>query len=302
MARDMRAWGAFVGASAIWGTTFLVISVGNEQVPPVWAAALRLLLAAPALALLAIATRAQWPKGKALGAAALYGFLNFGLNFGLLYWGEAEVASGVAAVFYATIPLSSALFAWSFGLERLAPRRILGALVAVSGVAVVFAGELTADVSPIRLVAILAAATCAALSGIALKRAPPQDVLPANAIGAAVGAVALVIGAALDGEVLAIPTTWDAWWPILYLTAAGSLGAYLLWTWLLKRWPVTSASMVAVVVPVLAVAAGIIARGERATLLTFAGAALVIVGVVLVVWRAHDAERSMATTTTSTLR
>ena len=56
----------FVGCCLIWGSTFLAIRIGNEAVPPVWAATIRLVLAAPLLALLVLATRQRFPRGPAL--------------------------------------------------------------------------------------------------------------------------------------------------------------------------------------------------------------------------------------------
>lgn len=271
---------AFALCCLIWGSTFLAIRIGTETVPPVWGAALRLALAAPALALLAWATRARWPRGPALQGAALFGFFNYGVNLSLLYWGEQTVPSGIAAVFYATVPLSTALLAPLFGVERLAARKVAAAVVAFLGVGVIFAGELTLEVPLGGLLAVLAAATAAALSTIMLKRAPRQDTIPANAIAAAVGLpVCLAVSVAL-AESRELPPSAAAWVPILYLVVAGSLGAYLLYTWLIKTWSVTNASYIGVVVPIVAVVLGAIVKQERPSALAFAGAGIVIAAVV----------------------
>ena len=271
---------AFALCCLIWGSTFLAIRIGNEAVAPVWAAALRLALAAPALVLLAWATRARWPRGAALQGAALFGLFNYGVNLALLYWGEQTVPSGIAAVFYATVPLSTALLAPLFGVEKLSPRKLAAATAAFLGVGVIFAGELSIDVPFAGLAAILGAATAAALSTVMLKRAPRQDTLPANAIAAAVGLpVCLLVSIAL-GESRSLPTGTAAWFPIIYLVVAGSLGAYLLYTWLIKTWSVTNASYIGVIVPVVAVILGAIVKQERPAALTFLGAAIVIAAVV----------------------
>ena len=95
----------FIGCCLIWGSTFLAIRIGNEAVPPVWAATIRLVLAAPLLAGLVLVTRQHFPRGPALRGALLFGIFNFGANLSLLYWGERVVPSGIAAVLYATVPL-----------------------------------------------------------------------------------------------------------------------------------------------------------------------------------------------------
>lgn len=271
---------AFALCCLIWGSTFLAIRIGNEAVAPVWGAALRLALAAPALTLLAWATRARWPRGQALQGAILFGFFNYGVNLGLLYWGEQTVPSGIAAVFYATVPLSTALLAPLFGIEPLSPRKLAAATVAFVGVGVIFAGELSLAVPFAGLLAILVAATAAALSTVMLKRAPRQDTLPANAIAAAVGLPVCLATSVFLGESRALPETAAGWFPILYLVVAGSLGAYLLYTWLIKTWSVTNASYIGVIVPIVAVILGAIVKQERPAPLTFLGAAIVITAVV----------------------
>src|SRR5689334_11776134 len=109
--RKAAVYGAFGICCVVWGSTFLFISLGNDVFPPVWAATLRLAVAAPILAALARAQGQRWPRGAAWRAAAGYGFLQFGVNFPLLYWGEKTVPSGLCAVLFATVPISTALFA-----------------------------------------------------------------------------------------------------------------------------------------------------------------------------------------------
>ena len=139
-------YAAFIGCCLIWGSTFLAIRIGNQSLPPEWAVTLRLALAAPLLALLVLIRRDRWPRGEALRAAILFGVFNFGVNLGLLYWGERVVPSGIAAVLYATVPLSTAFIAASLGVELLQKRKLVAAVVAIAGVATIFAGEMRLDV------------------------------------------------------------------------------------------------------------------------------------------------------------
>jgi len=271
----------FIGCCLIWGSTFLAIRIGNEAVPPVWAATLRLFLAAPLLAGLVLATRQRFPRGPALRGALLFGLFNFGVNLSLLYWGERVVPSGIAAVLYATVPLSTALIAAAMGVERLVPRKLVAALVAVLGVAIIFAGELKLDVPLEGLIAVFLAATAASLSSVFLKRAPQPSAIAANAVGAVAGAIVCAIVSIAIGEDHSLPTTVAAWWPIVYLTIAGSLGAYVLYTWLVQHWPVTNASMVGVVVPVIAVILGAVAKQEQRAPESYLGAVVVLAAVLI---------------------
>jgi drug/metabolite transporter (DMT)-like permease len=278
---DARAWLAFGACGAIWGSTFLVISIGNDALPPLWAATLRLALAATLLAAWTRARGRPLPRGAALRAALGYGVAQFGVNFPLLYWGEARVPSGLSAVVYATIPLSSALLTRALGMERLTPAKIGGALVAFAGVALLFSSSFDAHVPAAGLGAIFVGATAAGVGSIILKRGPRQDPFGANAVGCVAGA--LISGAASFAlhEPHVVPTTFAAAWPLLYLTVAGSLGAYVLMSWLVGLWPVTRTAYVTVIVPVIALGLGAAVRNEHLSAASAAGTALVLVGLVL---------------------
>ena len=197
--RTWRHYGAYAGMCLIWGSTFLAIRIGNESVAPVWAATLRLAIATVLLAAITVLTRTPFPRGAALQGALLFGFFNFGINFALLYWGELRVPSGIAAIFYATLPLTSGVLAWLFGVHPLDPARTVAAVIGLVGVCIIFAGELALGAPPGALLAVLTAAISAALSGVFLKRAPAQPAIPANAVAAAVGMVFCLAASALLG-------------------------------------------------------------------------------------------------------
>ncbi len=273
------AWGAFALCSTVWGSTFLVIRIGNETLPALWAATLRLVLAETLLLAILALRRERFPSGAALRHALGFGFLNFGLSFALLYVGERSVSSGLTAVVYATIPLSTALFARAFGLERLSAPKVAGALVALGGVAWISAGQLGGAVSPLAIGLVLTAATCASLSGIVLKLGPRQSPIGANAAGALVGIVVCGLASVVTGESHALPGTSGGWLSVLYLTVFGSLVAFVTYAWLVTRWPVTRTSFISVIVPVVALVLGALFLHERLTVAEFAGSALVLAGL-----------------------
>lgn len=285
---DWAGYGAFAGASLIWGSTFLFIAFSNEIVAPLWGATLRLAIASVGLIAVAVLTRAAIPRGAALRDVALYGFFQFGLNLALLYWGEQTVPSGMTAVVFATAPLQTALFARVLRLEAIDPVKIAAAVVAVVGVAVIFAGQLNVGVPLAGLVAVFLAASTAAFGSVLLRRAGRQSAWAVNAIGAPIGAVMCLGASALLGERWIVPGTLGDWMPIVYLAIFGSLGAFVLYAWLLGRWGPTNASFIGVVVPIIALAMGAVFRAEYPPLISYAGAALVIAAVVAALTRARN--------------
>ena len=283
----MRIAVTFVACALIWGTTFLAIRFGNEATPPVWAATIRLAIASVLLFGIAAAFKMPLPRGRALRGAALWGLFNLGVNMSLLYIGETTVPSGISAVLFATVPLTTALLAAAFGVEAIVIRKLIAAIVAIGGVAVIFAGELGAAVPFAGLLTVFAAASSAALANVLLKRAPKQQVIPLNAIGTAVGAAVCLVVSQVLGESHAIPTTAAAWLPILYLTVAGSLGAFVLFSWLVTHWSVSNASLVGVTVPIIAVILGGVVKGEQPAALTYVGAAVVISAILIALRAPH---------------
>jgi len=278
--RPVLAWGAWTTCSLIWGSTFLFISLGNDALAPVWAASLRLALAAVLLTLIARLLGHPFPRGRALRAALAYGFLQFGVNFPLLYWGEKTFPSGLTAVLYATIPLSTALMTAALRMERLTPLKLAGTGVALAGVALLFSDQLGGRVGLVPGLVIFAAATFAAGSGVILKRGPRQSPLWSNAVGATVGlAVCLIVSFAI-GEPHPFPDRFAAWFPVLYLTLAGSVGAFVLFAWLINHWPVTRVSFIGVLNPVVALLLGWLVRDEHLALASLGGSALILVGVI----------------------
>jgi drug/metabolite transporter (DMT)-like permease len=275
------AWVAFATCTLVWSSTFLVIRIGNESLAPLWAAGLRLLLGAAVLAALAVATRQPWPRGLALQAAVQFGLVDFGVSLALLYWAEVSVPSSVAAILYSTIPLSTALFAAGFGLERLRPVKLAGALVGLAGVVVLFSAQLGAALRPLPLAATFLGAVTAALAGVLLKRGPGGSPVTVNAVAHLVGAPVCLAASLALGERWRLPHTGGGWFSLLYLTLVGSVIAFVAFAYLVQRWPVVRTSFIAVLTPVLATGLGAWFAHERLGVPAAAGAIIVVAGVAL---------------------
>jgi drug/metabolite transporter (DMT)-like permease len=272
---------AVAGCCAIWGSTFLVIRLGNASLPPIWAACLRLLLASACLWAWMALRRHAPPRGRALVSALQYGVCQFGLNFPLLYWGETIVPSGLSAVFYATTPITLMLLARAFGLERLSAGKVAGALVALLGIVLIFSSELSARVPWPPLLGIFVSTLVAGFGSTLLKRGPVQSAVGVNAVGCGIGAAFCLLWSFVFREPHPLPVTRAALFPVLYLTAAGSLGAFVLWTWLVHTAPLSKIGYIAVITPLVALTLGALIGRERIAPLTLVGAAVVLVGVAI---------------------
>ncbi len=277
--RSWRHLGAFAAMSLVWGSTFLVIRVGNDTAPPLWSATLRLVIAAALLAIIAAIRRIPYPSRAALYGVVPFGILNLGISLSCLYWGEAHVSSGTAGLFFATFPLTTAFLAAALRVHSLDPWKTVAAVGGLGGVALVFAGDVSLGAPPIRLAATATAVPLASLATVLLKRVPPAPAITTNVVACSIGACVCFSGSLLAGESHALPATFADWWPILYLALAGNLVAFVLYAWLLTQWTATTLATSALITPVLAVTLGAVVRGEALAPVGIAGAALVLAGV-----------------------
>jgi drug/metabolite transporter (DMT)-like permease len=128
----------------IWGSTWLFIKLGLQDLPPLTFAGIRFVIACTILFAWIRIRRLQLPTTRSdWGFLAVTGILSFGLNYGLVFWGEQYISSGLAALLQATLPAFGLVFA-HFHLpgERLSWARIGGVILGVCGVGVVFSNQL----------------------------------------------------------------------------------------------------------------------------------------------------------------
>src|SRR6476661_4170750 len=141
---------AFAIIYFVWGSTFLAIRVGVREVPPFLLAGLRFLIAGLVLFLWMRAKGTDSPTTREWFSATLLAVLIFVLDYGLLFWAERRVPSGIAAVMMATIPvfmtLSEILI---MKTQRLTRRLATALLVGVAGVAVLVSHSVTFGDTPI---------------------------------------------------------------------------------------------------------------------------------------------------------
>jgi drug/metabolite transporter (DMT)-like permease len=269
----------------IWGSTWLVIKVGYGGLGPFNVAALRFFLAAALFAPLVPLLGARWPRGRdEWTLVAIEGLVLFGADYGLIYWAEQSLDSGLTAILFATLPLITVGLAHVYlPGEPLTQRKLAGTLLAFIGVAVLFGDELRIDPGKAGpMLAVVGAAVAAAVAGIAAKRYG-QALHPAalNAPAMLVGAMALTAASFATGDGFAIPRDWSTWSAIAYLAVAGSVITFLIYFTLLKTWSVTSLSFISVFTPAVALLLGVALLGERLTALDVTGAALILAGVIV---------------------
>lgn len=291
-------FGAFAALSLIWGTTWAAIRIGLQGIPPFTGVALRFAIACVALLALARALRVRLGtsrREKALWIVTT--LLSFCVAYGVVYWGEQWVPSGLGAVLFATYPLFVALISHFFlPDERLTVPAVAGVLLGFGGVAVIFStdfslfgGRQVAVASAVMLLSPVSAA----VSSVAVKRYG-AGVHPISLTVVPMGLTALVMGALALLVERGRTVTFDAVSvsALLYLALLGSAVTFTVYYWLLSHLSATRVSLVAYAIPVVAVFVGAVFLAEPITTRTLAGSALVVVGVALTV-QSHSWKRQV---------
>jgi drug/metabolite transporter (DMT)-like permease len=275
----------YVLLCVIWGSTWLVIKIGYGGLGPFNVAALRFLLAGAVLAVIIPALGTRWPRGRREWSVVVFvGVALFGADYGLIYWGEQFIDSGLTAILFATLPLFTVALAHLYiPGDRITARKLSGTLVAFAGVVALFGESLRLDVDKLGpMGAIIVATVCAAAAGVVSKRyGATLHAAALNAPAMLIGGIVLTAAALATGEVVQLPREGSTWAAIIYLAIVGSVVSFLVYFSLLKTWSVTSLSFISVFTPAIALALGFVFLDERPTVWTAVGAVLILAGVAL---------------------
>jgi drug/metabolite transporter (DMT)-like permease len=281
---------AFAIIYFVWGSTFLAIRVGVREVPPFLLAAMRFLVAGLALYGWVIARGESSPTVRQWASVSLLAILIFVLDYGLLFWAEQRVPSGIAAVMLATIPAFMALSEIVFlRTQRLTFRLALALLIGLGGVGVLMSRSLNFGGAPIDSVGamalIFASMSWSVASTLARKLPlPPSKVMSSGAQMLA-GGIFLAIAATARGEFRSFhpwTVSREAWLSLLYLIVAGSIIGFTAYVWLLHHESPTRVGTYAYVNPVVAVLVGYFLGGESLGLRTILGTLCVLISVVVI--------------------
>jgi drug/metabolite transporter (DMT)-like permease len=262
----------------IGGTNAVAVRFSNEELAPFWGAAIRFVPAALLLGAWVAIRGVPLPRGRALVGAVVYGVLNFGLSYALVYYALVNAPAGPAQLVLAIVPLLTVLLATLQGVERFRWRGLTGAAIAAGGIAIVFGDQLSDAVPLLSLLALIAAALCIAEVGVAVKWFPRVDAAMLNTLGMAIGAAILLALAAVVGERLALPERAVTWAVLAYLVLA-TVVLFMLVLYVLNRWTASATSYSFLLLPLVSVALGALLRSEPVRSGFLAGGALVLVGV-----------------------
>jgi drug/metabolite transporter (DMT)-like permease len=290
---DRPAWKtllAFAIIYFVWGSTFLAIRIGVHELPPFLFAAMRFAVAGLVLYGWMIAQGGRSPSRREWGSAFLLGLLIFVFDYGLLFWAEQRVPSGVAAVMLGTIPAFMALSEIVLlRTQKLTVRLAVALVIGLGGVVVLTSRSLNLGGAPIDRVGaaalLFAAISWSVASALSRKLPLPESKVMSSGAQMLAGGVLLAAASAGLGEFSNFhpwAVSRAAWLSLLYLIVFGSVIGFTAYVWLLHHESPTKVGTYAYVNPVVAVFVGYFLGGEALGVRTILGMVFVLTSVLMI--------------------
>ncbi|HEU5101306.1 MAG TPA: EamA family transporter [Roseiflexaceae bacterium] len=294
-----QAWGGFWLLALIWGSSFLFIRIGVEQLPPFQLVFIRTGIAAVGLTGMVYLRGKRMPTDwRSIGDLLILGSVNTVVPFALITWGETHIESGLASVLQGTAALFTLLIAhFAFADERISWRKLTGLLIGFFGVVVLAsrstAGQIVPSDATMHLlgqVAVIVASFCYALGGTYGRKAMQHRLDPI-----VVAAGSMTVAAVLSGGIAWLSPALNGPAPIslgqltpgvlgavLALGLVNTFGAYLIFYPLVSVLGAARTSMVTYVIPVVGLVLGAIYLGEHVDLRLVIGALMIVGGIGIV--------------------
>ena len=271
----------------LWSSAFIATKVGVTHSPPLTLLSVRFLTAALIMALLAWILKLPLPQGRAAwGRLALFGLLNSGLYLGFNYEALRYLSAGMGSIISATNPLLLTLIAPLVLRERLTWWRVLGLILGFGGVLFVMGARLSGNSHLDTIGGMLASfigTACLVCATVVYKRYPPREhAFVVNAVQLGAAGLALLIPAFLFEHPTQVHIDTPLIESFLYLVLVISIGASLLWFWLLKQGEASTVSAYYFLTPIFGLALAALFLGEPFGLRDAIGLVAVAVGIALI--------------------
>jgi drug/metabolite transporter (DMT)-like permease len=268
----------------IWGSTWIAIKFGLEALTPFFSAGVRFILASILIFALMRLKRVTLQTDKvAIRLYLLMGFFSFVIPFGLVYWAQQFVPSGMAAVLFAVYPFWVVIFSYlRMKEESIGFYKIFGTVLGFSGIVFIFSDSFKGDLSDylIGMIAVVLSGTMQAWIAVSIKKFGNHlHHLSMNFVPMVIAGISMTAIAFVAEDLSTLKINEHAVLSILYLAVFGSVITFTSFYWLIKHINVIILSLIAFITPVVALILGYFIYGEVLSTRHFVGAALVLTGV-----------------------
>jgi len=284
---NLKAYLAWIAVCIIWGTTYLAIRVGVEHIPPMIFAGVRWIIAGSIFITLLKFLGKSFPDKKDILHIGIMGVAMLGFGNGLVVVGEQYISSGLAALLITTVPF------WVVGMETISSKGpkinlkiLLGLFIGIIGISLIFGSDWE-DLFNIKyllgVLSIFGAVVAWSFGTVYSKyrKVKAHPLVSASIQMLIAGFIQLILGTLL-GEFQEISFHASGMFALIYLIIFGSIFGYGSYIYAIEHLPLSLVSTYAYINPVIAVFLGWLVLDEKLNLMIGVGAAIIILGVILV--------------------
>lgn len=280
-----KHWIVFLLLGAIWSSSFMWIKIALQEVGPITLVAFRALFGLLFGIVIILVQRAQLPRTfRAWLPLLVLGLTNVATPFFLISWGEKSIDSAVASILDATVPLFTILMAhFMLPDDKMTVPKVLGLVVGFAGIVVLMSKDLDASTnSLLGQLAVVVASLFYAISSIYARKVTEDTPGILRSAGPLVSALAVTgVGALAFESPVQFPQLGSTWVALLFLGVFGSGLAFVMAFYLIHEIGPTRTTMVTYLFPLGGVILGVAVLNEQLTWHVIAGAALIIVSLVV---------------------
>jgi len=268
----------------VWGSTWLAIRFGLESLTPLFSAGMRFSLASIFIFILMKIKTVSLQKDRvSIRLYLLMGFFSFVIPFGLVYWAEQFVPSGMASVLFAVYPFFVVIFSFlRMPSEPIGSYKIIGTVLGFSGIVVIFSESFDLNFTDylLGMFACVLSGTMQAWIAVSIKKFGHHlHPLSMNFVPMFIAGISMILIGVFFEALSTIRFDERAILSIIYLAFFGSVITFTSFYWLLKRINVVIISLIAFITPIVALILGYIIYNEELSTSYFVGSAMVLGGV-----------------------
>ena len=270
----------------IWGSTWLVKRLGLDSLTPIFAAGMRFILAA---LLFFVVMKINHVKLQTDAASIkLYfvmGIFSFVLPFGLVYWAEQFIASGLTSVLFTIFPFIVIIFSkMVLPNEQIGIFKVLGTTIGFIGIYFIFSDDISMDISENiwGMLAIITSATLQAGIAVSVKKyGQALHPLSMNFIPVLIAGVVMIPAGLILEDSSTLKFDFNALFSISYLALFGTVATFTTYYWLMKRMNIVILSLNSLVSPIIAVFLGWLILSEKFSGNDIIGSGMVLIGLLI---------------------
>lgn len=275
----------FILICIIWGSTWLFIRLGLESLTPVISAGIRFLLASILVyGLMSYKKISLQTDSLSIRLYLVLAFFSFIIPFGLVYWAEQFIPSGLASIIFAVMPFGIILFTrLAIPNTEIKLAQYIGVIIGFVGIVTIFSEDLTIDISNnfFGMVAVLISATMQASIAVTIKKYGSHlNPLSMNFIPLLIAGLVMIPLALIIEESSSWKFDFIALGSVFYLALFGTLVTFTTYYWLLKRMNIVILSLSTFITPIVAVILGWLVLNERFSFQALIGSAMVLIGIL----------------------